>query len=147
MDRKHTLPHHQTILDGLNSVSFSVQTSRGEVDEQLANFIPEIGTRQFLMKGLYRKEEGGFGWRYNISVLEKAIDQGNIIGAIPDEEVDIATLFIRGGKSNYILDEDFDAIQNQFTESTIETIENSGHWVHAETPQEFYTKLEAFIAY
>jgi len=139
-------PHHQDILGGLKAVDFTVQTSRNEVDQVMEKFVPNIGTRQFLMKGLCRRDEGGFGWRYNVNVLEKAIDQGNIIGDIPDKKVDVKTLFIRGEKSDYILDEDFDDIKKQFPKSEIKTISEAGHWIHAEAPDRFQEILEEFIS-
>ena len=48
------------------------------------------------------------------------------------------TLFIRGGNSNYILDGDILAIKEQFPKASIETIPNTGHWLHAENPALFY---------
>lgn len=42
--------HHQDILAGLNAVDFSVKPSRSDVEEIMKNFIPDFGTRQFLMK-------------------------------------------------------------------------------------------------
>jgi pimeloyl-ACP methyl ester carboxylesterase len=55
------------------------------------------------------------------------------------------TLFIRGGKSNYILDSDFENIKQHFPDSSIETIPNVGHWLHAENPTEFYQKVSSFL--
>ena len=55
------------------------------------------------------------------------------------------TLFIRGGNSNYILDSDFEDIKEHFPNSSIETILNVGHWLHAENPAEFYQKVTSFL--
>ena len=41
-------PHHNAILAGLNSIDFSIQTTRSLVDAKLAELIPEVGIRQFL---------------------------------------------------------------------------------------------------
>jgi pimeloyl-ACP methyl ester carboxylesterase len=57
----------------------------------------------------------------------------------------VPTLFIRGEKSNYILETDFDALQEQFIQSEIVTIPGAGHWVHAEAPQQFLHELMRFI--
>ena len=61
------------------------------------------------------------------------------------EQVDVNTLFIRGEKSNYIIDSDYESIQAQFPDSRIETINGVGHWVHAEAPQEFFRIVSEFI--
>ncbi|MDP5104958.1 MAG: alpha/beta fold hydrolase, partial [Polaribacter sp.] len=63
---KEYQPHHNAILAGLNSIDFSIQTSRNLVDEQLSKFIPEFGVRQFLMKNVYWKEKGVLDYRFNL---------------------------------------------------------------------------------
>jgi esterase len=56
----------------------------------------------------------------------------------------VQTLFIRGELSNYILDEDWDAIEAVFPDSSLVTIQEAGHWVHAEQPDEFIDTVLGF---
>jgi hypothetical protein len=49
-------PQHQDILAGLNAVDFSIQPSRSDVEAIMTKFVPDFGTRQFLMKNLFWKE-------------------------------------------------------------------------------------------
>ena len=44
-------------------------------------------------------------------------------------------MFIVGGKSNYVLKDDTAAIKDRFPNANIHTVENAGHWVHAEQPE------------
>ena len=134
--------HHNIILEGLNSLDLSIIKSRGQADKQLSQYIEDVGVKQFLLKNLYWVETGQLGWRINIPVLEEKMP--GIIAAIPDEIVDTPTLFIRGEKSNYIVEDDFQNIYDQFTNSEIETIYNAGHWVHAENPFSFYNIVMDF---
>ena len=134
--------HHNIILEGLNSLDLSIIKSRGQADKQLSKYIEDLGVKQFLLKNLYWVETGQLGWRINIPVLEEKMP--DIIAAIPDEIVDTPTLFIRGEKSNYIVEDDFQNIYDQFTNSEIETIYNAGHWVHAENPFSFYNIVMDF---
>jgi pimeloyl-ACP methyl ester carboxylesterase len=46
--------------------------------------------------------------------------------------------------SNYILSEDIDEIELRFPDSTLETIEDAGHWVHAEQPDAFADAVLGF---
>jgi pimeloyl-ACP methyl ester carboxylesterase len=46
--------------------------------------------------------------------------------------------------SNYILDEDIPQLEDQFTDFQLVSIENAGHWVHAEAPTEFIEKVLEF---
>ncbi|WP_035641506.1 alpha/beta fold hydrolase, partial [Flavobacterium gilvum] len=130
-------PHHQDILAGLNAVDFSVKPSRSEVEEIMKNDIPDFGTRQFLMKSLYWQEPGQLAFRFNLNVFNRKINE---IGKelAPQLTFEKPTLFIRGGNSNYILDDDFDGIKKHFPSSEIATIPNAGHWLHAENPATFY---------
>ncbi len=136
--------HHQTILAGLNAVDFSKKPSRNQVEEILAQYITDYGTRQFLMKNLYWQEPGQLAFRFNLAVFNKKIEE--IGKALPENTGFIKpALFIRGENSNYILDEDFGAIKKQFSNSRIETIPNVGHWLHAENPKMFYDITISFL--
>jgi esterase len=134
---KYYAPHHQDILAGLNAVNFSQQPSRNEVEEIVSRYIPDFGTRQFLLKSLYWQEPGQLAFRFNLAVFNSKITE---IGMpLPADLVfEKPTLFIRGGNSNYILDGDIEAIKVQFPKASIETIPNTGHWLHAENPALFY---------
>jgi len=136
--------HHQTILAGLNAVDFSKKPSRNEVEDILTKYITDFGTKQFLLKSLYWKEPGQLAFRFNLAVFNQKIDE--IGKPLPENSIFTApTLFIRGGNSNYILDCDFENIKQHFPNGTIETIPNTGHWLHAENPKLFYEIASSFL--
>lgn len=136
--------HHQTILEGLNAVDFSKKPSRSEVEEIMSHYITDFGTRQFLLKSLYWLEPGQLAFRFNLPVFNKKIEE--IGKPLPDNTVfSKQTLFIRGGKSDYIINEDFDNLKKHFPDSSIETIPDAGHWLHAENPKVFYEIANTFL--
>ena len=136
--------HHQTILEGLNAVDFSLKPSRNEVEEILSRHIADFGTRQFLLKSLYWQETGQLAFRFNLAVLTRKIEE--IGKPLPEHSIfNKSTLFIRGGSSSYILDEDFETIKHHFPNFKIETIPDVGHWLHAENPKLFYLKTITFL--
>ena len=136
--------HHQAILGGLNAVDFSVKPSRAEVEAILSEYISDFGTRQFLMKNLYWVEPGQLGFRFNLDVFNNNLDA--IGKPLPEGALfEKPTLFIRGGASNYVLDEDVEAILNHFPNLTLETIPNVGHWLHAENPKMFFDIVSSFL--
>ena len=136
-------PHHDQILAGLNAIDLSEVKTRGGADKVLSQYISEVGVRQFLLKNLYWVEKGQLGWRINIPVLTREINA--IVDAIEFEKITTQTLFMRGGKSNYILPSDYTEIENKFPNSSIYSIEESGHWIHAEAPKEFYETVLNFL--
>lgn len=141
---KYYAPHHQTILAGLNAVDFSKNPSRSEVDQILTSFISDFGTRQFLLKNLYWKTPEQLAFRFNLKVFNDKIE---IIGtALPFEnKFDGPTLFLRGDKSDYILDSDFETIYHHFPNAIIDSISNAGHWLNAENPHDFQLKVMQFF--
>lgn len=136
--------HHTQIIKALYSVNLAAITARKEADEQLSKSITDFGIRQFLLKNLQRTEDG-FRWKMNLDVIAKNIEEvgkslnQNAIFTLP-------TLFLRGDKSDYILDDDFNLIHSIFTNSKVETVSSAGHWLHAENPKEFYQKVTKFLA-
>lgn len=141
---KFYAPHHQTILASLNAVDFSKKPSRAEVEEIVSGYIHDFGTRQFLLKNLYWVEPGQLGFRFNLKVFT---ENTSVIGdALPFENhFDKKTLFLRGDKSDYILDADFETIYYHFPNAQIETVSNAGHWLHAENPAAFFEKTVHFL--
>jgi pimeloyl-ACP methyl ester carboxylesterase len=109
------------------------------VEAQLGQRVKEPGVVQFLMKNLYWETEDQLAWRVNAPLLAR--DLPAILAAIGPERVQVPTLFIRGGASDYILREDIPAIKEQFPKARIETIPYAGHWVHAQAPDEVITMI------
>lgn len=138
-------PHHNEILAALNSVDFSLQTSRKLVDEHMQKLIPEFGTRQFLLKSVYWRDKGVLDFRFNLaSLTENNAEVGKALP--PNTNFDNPTLFLAGGNSGYITENEMPIIQNHFLNSKVETIPNAGHWLHAEKPKEFYDLVMNFLS-
>ena len=136
--------HHEDILKGLSSLDFQKIKSRGAADEELSPYVPDFGTRQFLLKNLYWKEKGELGLRINLEALK---DQVNEVGEpLPmHSKFEKDTLFLRGDRSEYISMQDESLIHAHFPKSKIMTISKAGHWLHAENPTDFYVAVHNFL--
>lgn len=136
-------PHHQAILKALNHLQKQFPSSRKQADQLLAEYILEPGIRQFLLKNLYWAEPERLALRLNLEALTQNAEQ--IGAALPMNALFAGpTLFLKGANSAYILAEDQGGIKRHFPESRIVEIPRSGHWLHAENPQDF---LAAFLAF
>lgn len=135
--------HHDKILEGLESLDLSTLKSRGDADKQLTEYVTEIGTRQFLLKNLARTT-GGFAWKINLPAIKDNIE---IVGLGLNSNVPFEkpALFINGRNSDYITEGDGTLIRHHFPNSILKTIENAGHWVHAEQPADFLRLVKDFI--
>jgi esterase len=136
--------HHDNILEGLTSIDLDGLTSRTDADKQLQPFVPGNGTRQFLLKSLTRKEDGGFEWRINLSALEANIEAMGR-GLVFDGRFDGPTLFIKGATSSYYKPGDEALVAKYFPNTKWVTLD-SGHWVQAEQPKEFADTVLNFLS-
>jgi pimeloyl-ACP methyl ester carboxylesterase len=143
MSPKQYPPHHNIVLQALNAVEMDKVTSRKEVEDQLSVYISDSPTRQFLMKGLVRNDDGTFKWRFNLRTLTGDYNRINV--ALPDGQYHGPTLFMAGERSNYIQKDDHTLILHHFPQAQIQVIPNAGHWIHAEQPQAFLEALLAFV--
>lgn len=135
---------HDLIFEALNAVNFEQITKRKDAEDIMLHLVPDFGTRQFLLKNLTQNPSGGYAWRVNLPVLEKEYDE--ITKPIIYNGIFLKpTLFLRGSLSLYIQPKDEIEIQEHFVFAKIETIENAGHWLHAENPNQFYEKVMQFL--
>ncbi len=137
-------PHHHDILSALNHLELDKIETRGDADDQLKKYLKNFGVRQFLLKNLYRTKDSKFGLRMNLAVLsEKMEEVGENISS--SEHYDGPTLFLKGSKSEYVSDPDSAQIKRHFPNAKIEVIDNAGHWLHAENPEQFFEKSFQFL--
>ena len=101
--------------------------------------------RDFLLTNL-TKGANGVHWKPNLPILLKYLWA---IGEFPRElrskTFEKPALFIRGRRSPYVPDKEIPKIQKIFVDAEIATMENSGHWPHADAPQQFKEVLVEFL--
>lgn len=131
------------VLQGLNAIDIDEVASRQQADEMLAKHVDDFATRQFLLKNLQRKPEGGFKWKLNLPAISANIQK---IGLPLQFEGKFGkpTLFVRGAKSGYVRDKDLTVIKDIFPAATVETLD-TGHWVPAEKPKEFVELVSRWL--
>lgn len=141
---RYYAPHHAEILAALKSLDLDVIKTRAEAEKILTQRISDFGTRQFLLKNLFWKSDIQLAWRFNLSAIENHIEEvgKETISEIPFNK---PTLFIRGEKSNYIMDADAAGIYALFPQAILITAPNAGHWVHADAPLWMLEKVLEFI--
>ena len=134
---------HDEILDALMSVDLALFQSRHQIDEELGRKIPDRAIRQFLLKNLARGESGSFHWKANLATIsrndEELSTEIDAPAAFPNP-----TLFVKGKRSDYIIESDSPSILRLFPNARIESID-AGHWVHAESPDRFADVVLDFL--
>jgi len=126
------------------AVDLSPGVTRRDVDQALSVSIPDPSLRGFLAQNLV-SERHGFRWRVDLATIARS--ESSIIGFpdFGDRRFDGPSLFIAGGRSDYVGEGEEIAIRDRFPAARIERIADAGHWLHAERPEEFARLVEAFI--
>lgn len=140
--RAYNLEHY-TIAEGLNAITIDSLTSRNQADEQLAAYVPEPDVRQFLLKNLQRKPEGGFSWKINLKVITQKLSSVGV-DLYYQGSFTKPALFIKGNRSKYVLDSDVGHILEVFPLASLTSMD-TGHWVQAERPQEFVEVVTNYL--
>jgi pimeloyl-ACP methyl ester carboxylesterase len=141
---KHYPIRHRQIIDGLLAIDIKNISNRKEADTQLSSYISELGIRMFLLKNLDKNHEGGFNWKLNLNAISNHLDNVGL-ATLPKNKIDIPSLFVRGINSDYVSDDDIMEIRKHYSRSTVETIGNAGHWIHAEQPEAFAKTVLDFL--
>ena len=137
-------PEHAPLLEALARIEPEAYESRDDIDEALAEDVPSWRIRQFLLKNLDYDGET-YSWKMNLDALRAQYD--DLTAALPASTTfEGPTLFIRGGDSEYISDEDMTGIRDRFPTAELVTIDGAGHWVHADVPEAFAEVVTDFLS-
>jgi pimeloyl-ACP methyl ester carboxylesterase len=121
-------------------------TRRTEVDEALAHTIPEPAIRAFLTQNAVRGP-AGLAWGVNLDAIERSFEAIRGFPEVPaGRSFAKPTVFMAGGKSEYVQPQHRAEIERLFPAATIEIIPEAGHWVHADAPAAFLEAVNRFLA-
>lgn len=154
---KSYLSHgHRAEFAAMNELRLETLQSRGEAEMKMEGRVPDWAMRKFLTTNLERGEDGAWRWAINLPVLTAALPEleanplrGGADTASGPGVRDVfagPALFLRGGKSRYVKDEDLPETAEFFPASRVETIASAGHNPHMETRAEFCAAVANFLA-
>lgn len=139
-------PRHLEILQSLSQLDLPRFQDRRLIESSLADAIPDLAVRRFLLKNLSRDGAGEFHWKMNLSALNSEYPKLNADvtgrGGKPFEK---PCLFVRGELSDYITAADEPLIRKWFPSAEFRNVPGAGHWVHAEAPAAFLKILREFL--
>lgn len=148
-DPNNQAGYHRRLMESMLSVDFSEVTALGDIERQLEPVIPDKSLRSFLLKNVTKSERGNYQWRLNLPALLNNLK--NLSGGLEEYYTkgfsfrQFPVLFIRGERSRYISEKDLPVIENLFPGAKVVTLQNAGHWLHAEQPEAFIRELRKEI--
>lgn len=131
---------HDNIFKGLFAVKAARPATRQQAKTVMAEFIPNEGEQQFMLKAFSPESPDYF--RFNLTSLK-----ANYLNIMGWEKVffDKPMLFIKGGQSDYIQAKDTADILAQFPQAKSFVVANANHWVHAEKPETVVRAVQKFL--
>ncbi len=134
------------MIAAMRALELNLIKRRGDADTALADAIPDLAVRQFILQNLLFVD-GQARWRANLPTLQAQMP--HILGPLPilpDAHYDGPTWFIRGELSDRITEAERPAIARLFSQHRIETVTGAGHWPHADAPVAFMQIFEAALS-
>ncbi len=126
--------HHDAILEAMQAIDLSAHRTRQSVDAALAPAIGDAGVRQFILTNL-KRDGDGYAWQLNLAAI--AQDYQRLAAAPAGDPYAGPTLFIKGGRSDYITSAHREPTAALFPAAKVKIINDSGHWPHADNPRLF----------
>ena len=137
--------HYDDLIEPILALPLDRLESRAQAEQLLRQNIPEDQLRAFLLQNLARGSEGWY-WRVNFRVIQRDMEWLTGFVDLPqDWRIELPTLFLRGDRSDYIGAAEIEVIGEHFDAARIETVEDAGHWLHAEQPQRFAELVLAYL--
>lgn len=136
-------PVYTEAIEALAALEVNAVACLRDADAQLATSIPDPPLRRFLLKSLKHAGGGSYRWKVNIEAIRR--NYPSLCARLQLRPWAGPCLFIRGGRSDYIRDEDCDLLRSVFPQSRLVTIGAAGHWVHADAPADFVGTVAQFL--
>ena len=137
-------PRQARIVNAMRAVPLRPGLPRREADAALlAEGVQDPATRAFLLQNL-RFEGEAPAWRCGLDEIAAAMAR---IEDFPDfaSRYEGPALFLLGERSDYVQPEHRPRIRELFPAARFLTLRGTGHWLHAEKPEEFVGVAESFF--
>ena len=136
--------HHAKAFRAMNALNLDTIQSLREADLFLQEWVPDVAMRQFLLTNL-KRQKGGFEWRIHLKELTTHLSDICKNPLLPKEDFTGATLYIAGGRSNYVSAHDRHVIVSHFPDAKISWIDLAGHNPHVECKDAFVDEITEFM--
>jgi pimeloyl-ACP methyl ester carboxylesterase len=142
---------HQSVLAALKSIDLAGIRNHTDAKAKIKHLLNDPELSAFLLKNLAKDQHGAFFWKINIDAFEKGLKfiMGRLIDQIDHSNLDpvtIPTLFLKGENSEYLQKAEMADIQRFFSNSSLKTIQNAGHWLHVDAPEELSKTIISFTS-
>ena len=138
-------PRQARIVAAMRAVPLRPGLARREADAALAaEGVQDAATRAFLLQNL-RFEGDAPAWRCGLDEIAAAMAGIEGFPEFGGARYEGPALFLLGERSDYVQPEHRPRIRELFPAARFLTLRGTGHWLHAEKPEEFTAIAESFF--
>lgn len=138
------LPRHHSVFAAVKAMQGRLYSSRQMVKQTLDKHLKSEAVKQFLLTNLKQDAQKNYHWQSNMEAIManyKPLSSA-VVGKMPYLK---PSLFIKGELSDYIIDAYLAVIERYFSNYQLQTIADSGHWLHVEKSAQFYQICSDFL--
>ena len=117
-------------VDAMMAIDLATTETRAEADAALAGAGLSPNHRQFLLTNLLRRDDGGYEWQVPLQIIRDNLPTWSPYVLDPEDGYLGPTLFIAGGRSDYVRPDDFARALDHFENAELKILPDSGHNVH-----------------
>lgn len=129
-------------ISALKMLPLASISNRKQAEEKLADAIPDLSYRQFLLQNLVLRE-GHYQWRVDLDIFNRSAPA---IIAFPDTENQApyqnSALFIAGAESKFVISE---TVFPLFPHAQLKILAGAGHWLHVQQPENFVAAVLDYL--
>ncbi|MBN4074092.1 alpha/beta fold hydrolase [bacterium AH-315-E10] len=144
--RDYGMGLHKDILEQMDAIDFNEMHSRADVEAHLKAVIYSDEIRGFVLTNLIR-QAGQLSWRLNILAILNYYETLRGFPVSQSTPFIGKTLFIKGEQSDYLQVSDNDILTSLFPCHELVEVCGTGHWLHAEKPDDTLKVLWTFLTY
>ncbi|ESO10325.1 hypothetical protein HELRODRAFT_158207 [Helobdella robusta] len=122
----------------------SIVQARKEANKQLSTAVQDARIRDFLLTNLVVKD-GRVTWRLNLQSIHDHYQDLMTFQEFQGRTYNGRTLFIGGSLSSMLSEKHHPMIKQFFPSAEIIKLSGAGHWVHADDPYNFASKVIQFV--
>ena len=133
------------IINSLLNMNLDLIKNRSEANNFLSEYIDQKFLRSFLLQNL-ELLDGKYKWSINLKAIKRSLNDLRKFPVMKNiNKFEKKVLCIYGGKSNYVKEEHFNIFKKFFSNIFFHKIKNADHFLHIDSPIEFYDASNKFL--
>jgi len=139
--RAYSSAAHRAEFEAMAAIDLAGLASRAAAEQLLEAKVPDWAMRKFLVTNLEHTAEGRWRWLVNLPVLMASLPVLEADSLAPTDRFAGPSLFVVGGRSGYVREEDGPAMLRHFPQARIDTLPQAGHNPHIDSRADFVARL------